>query len=357
MTASDDNAKDHSGERLTFFVGVLAPLSTVIGGIVTNVLGQQNWLLALGVGIVFVALVGILSFRILHGRMVVTSTREAKVDGLEADIAVASPIEAKVDGLEAGIVVASTGDAEFDGLVAGISDGLRQARTEVNSPIFRELILAHGTAFRERVELWKDGRFLAQGDDYEEVLKTIYALANKVFSTTVHEYLYVWSGDLGPRLLEAHRSAIEKSKSDVTRIFLFKSMQQIYDGVKDTKGELIDTRRLLALMQEQEKVNIKVMVYIAQGNIRWVQSRNNRSMDFTIINDGEAVAQTMSFENKEEQAEWQFLPDQAQRQGSMLRWKRVFDASLTYTNFQVEYKKWCDDHAKMISPSSIEASQ
>lgn len=130
--------------------------------------------------------------------------------------------------------------------------------------------------FRRMSRDWAEGKYIASGADYIDVLVAAYKTAETgVFSTCDPDYAAsTWNYDLGTNLINAHK----ENGNKVTRVFIFDKWEQINDGHVE-------------VMRTQAQIsNIDLYVYIdEETELKLIKEINK---DFTLIDDGRIIGVT-----------------------------------------------------------------
>lgn len=127
----------------------------------------------------------------------------------------------------------------------------------------------------------------------DRMVREMYTHAQStVFSTCAIQYLHQWETRHGDALLEAHK----KSQAKVTRVFIFNDRSEVDE-------------RARKIMLRHESRDIKVRIYISNERMKY-SLPSEIQKDFTVIDDGDAIAVTTAFltiDKKEKtQATWYF---------------------------------------------------
>jgi hypothetical protein len=188
------------------------------------------------------------------------------------------------EGARAGDEELDVGDSELSRAIAAIVSNVRDAMT-INNEVFRSMVRRRCERLLAKSASWRQGRFMAKWD-YNSILVELYSNArDRVFCTSVPDFLANWTGNLGKALLQAHR----RSSAKVTRVFVFSSRDQV-------------TESAYRILKEHGDAQIEVRL-IFDDEIREFDLRDSK--DFTIIDDGEVIGVTMKFTD-EIAAEWHF---------------------------------------------------
>lgn len=167
------------------------------------------------------------------------------------------------------------GDTDFDPILDAIYDNMRQALGR-SHPVFRDRMARETEQYRSTTGLWAAGQLRATERTYNGLLLSVYERAEKsVFATSTLDYLPAWKSFLGPQILEAH----ERSKAEVTRVFLFDSRRSVSD-------DAIEQMRMQA-----GDSKIKIRVYGILENVRY-EFPKDQNMNFAVIDDGDIIAST-----------------------------------------------------------------
>lgn len=160
----------------------------------------------------------------------------------------------------------------------------------LGQPALSQLVVEGLADFQAEAGDWGSNQPVVSGARYNSLLIEMYASAEKsVFCTSTGEYKKTaWQTALGEEILRAHK----RSKATVTRIFLFNSFSEV-------------SAPILELMERQMAEGIQVMAFIDDED-EMVDLPPALTRDFTIIDDGRAIAITQDFSPGRPAARWHF---------------------------------------------------
>lgn len=167
--------------------------------------------------------------------------------------------------------------------------GCVRKATETTNQSFRKAMISRIDDFTMEASNWKKGE-ISDLYGHFDLASDIFENAKKsVFSTSVPEFLPFWQDPAkGERLLNAHKV----SSATVTRVFIFNSREEIDDHARTI------------LKKHDEIGKIKALVYIDNETpFEWPA---HIMKDFTIVDDGDAIAVASAFRSDEMVGVWYF---------------------------------------------------
>ncbi len=191
----------------------------------------------------------------------------------------------------------------------------------LNYDVLAQTVLDKLADFRAISGDWKRGQLVAAGPAYNRLLKQVYENAkDNVFATAVPEYHNaVWQSRLGSELMEAH----SRSHARVTRVFLFNKRTEVEPP-------------MVATMQTQSARGIEVRLFFDDEDV--FQFSPDTARDFTVIDEGEIIAVTESFNPEQPQARWYFGDSDRQARFQKLR-EDLVRGSISLGQFEAWWKE------------------
>ena len=223
----------------------------------------------------------------------------------------------------AGVVTPHASDSDYLEIISecpealkGIAEGVEKAM-KIGSPVLNKVISRKLHTFAHEVAFWENGEFRLGPTDSREFLTELYRDAKeRVFSTSIQQFSEYWKSQFGEKILDANKA----STAHVIRVFIF-------DDINEVTGEDI------AEMERQAEYGIAVYVYLDKEDPAF-NFPIDITKDFTIIDNGEAIGITETFDPDHNRAIWYFGRNEKRAGRFRDISNSLLNGSITYQQFK-----------------------